>query len=429
MFRVITHVALIAVLAASQIGHAQGDSLTLVQAARILDVRAGRYLLDTAILIRNQRIEKVGPVAHLRASLPEGTRIIDLGPMTVLPGLIDCHTHLMARVPEGDNGYATNLLTKSEATRALEGAANARLTLAAGFTSVRDVENEGAGYADIALRDAIRQGLIDGPRMQVATRGIAVIGQYFPFNAAAGVSSFPTGAQMISGVEEARRAVREQIGRGADLIKIYADWSYPTLTPEEIRVIVEEAHRAERKVAAHATTPQGIRNAVEGGVDSIEHGFGADRKVLELMKTKGVFLVSTVSVIDAEVRKNPDDWRSEEMQAFLKAAHDTPKLARTVGVKMAIGSDPASVDRHGKNAEELVALAGTGMPPIEVVRAATINAAELLGRQDDIGSIEPGRYADLIGVTADPLADVSALMDVKFVMKAGRVFRGQGAAD
>ena len=185
------------------------------------------------------------------------------------------------------------LLTKSQAYRALEGASNARRTLLAGYTAVRDVESEGSGHADVALRDAINRGVVEGPRMKVATRAIAVIGQYHPFNVSPDLPDFPHGAQMVSGVEEARRAVREQIGYGSDLIKIYADWRYPTLTIEEISVIVEEAHKAGRRVAAHAQTTEGARNAITAGVDSIEHGNQVDRAMLELIKQKGVWWVPT----------------------------------------------------------------------------------------------------------------------------------------
>src|SRR5208282_1693232 len=209
-----------------------------------------------------------------------------------------CHTHLMARFAPGPDGYLLGLATKSEAFRALEGAADARVTLYAGFTAVRDVENEGSGYADVALRDAIEQGLVEGPRMQVATRAIAAVGQYNPFGVSPDLTNFPTGAQMVSDVQEERRAAREQIGHGADLIKIYADWQHPTLTLEEKRAVVEEAHKQRLKVAAHATTVEGIKNAIAAGVDSIEHGHGIDREGLEKMKERGIFLVPTVGVVD-----------------------------------------------------------------------------------------------------------------------------------
>ena len=249
----------------------------VIRVAHVLDVRSGTYVKGAAVYIEGERIKAVGPATDVLKQAPTTAGIIDLADATVLPGLIDCHTHLMARIPDDNYGYGLNLLTKSQAYRALEGAANARVTLEAGFTTVRDVENEGSGYADVALRDAIKDGLVEGPRMLVATRGIAAVGQYFPFRISADLSEFPTGAQMISGPDEARRAVREQIGHGADVIKLYADWRYPTLTVAEMQVVVEEAHKAKRKVAAHATTPDGIRNAVLAGVDSIEHGHRADR--------------------------------------------------------------------------------------------------------------------------------------------------------
>ena len=185
---------------------------------------------------------------------------------------------------------------------------------------MRDVENEGSIYADVALRDAIKEGLVEGPRMQVATRAIAAVGQYNPFGVSADLTDFPTGAQMVSGVEEARRAAREQIGHGADLLKVYADWQYPTLTVDEIRVIVEEAHKAGLKVAAHATTAQGIKNAVNAGVDSIEHGHGADREALEMMKAKGTFLVPTTGVID-EIAKDLEERQTSPRNAGSAAKH------------------------------------------------------------------------------------------------------------
>jgi imidazolonepropionase-like amidohydrolase len=395
----------------------------LLLAARILDIRSGSYLTDAAIVVEGGRIKAVGAATALRKQVPDSAKIIDLGDATVLPGLIDCHTHLMARIADEPNGYALNLLTKSQAYRALEGAANARATSEAGFTTVRDVENEGSGYADVALRDAINAGLVEGPRMRVATRGIAAVGQYFPFAISPDLIDFPTGAQMVSGPEEARRAVREQISHGADLIKVYADWRNPTLTIAEMQVIVEEAHKAQRKVAAHATTPEGIRNAVTAGVDSIEHGHRADRAVLELMKSKGVYLVPTLSVIDAMVAKSPDEWTSDKDRAFLESMRQSVAIAKEIGVKIADGSDPSAADRHGKNAEELEAMTRRGLKPLDAIRAATTSAADLIGWPDDVGAIEPGKFADLIAVRGDPIADITVLQHVKFVMKGGRIIK------
>jgi len=317
----------------------------VVRVGRLLDVRSGTYLTNAAISIEGERIKEVGPADDVLKTVPVDSKVIDLSGATVLPGLIDCHTHLMARIPDGEYGYEINLLKKSQAFRALEGAANARVTLEAGFTSVRDVESEGSEYADVALRDAINAGLVAGPRMRVATRGIAAVGQYLPFRISPDLAGFPSGAQMVSGVEEARRAVREQIGHGADLIKIYADWRDPTLTIAEMEVIVEEAHKAKRKVAAHATTATAIRNAVLAGVDSIEHGHGADRAALELMKSRGVFLVPTLSVLDAMVAKAPDQGTSQKTRSFLELIRQSVAMAKELGVKIADGSDPAAAER------------------------------------------------------------------------------------
>jgi imidazolonepropionase-like amidohydrolase len=401
--------------------------VTLLKTGRVLDVRSGHYVENAAILIEGDHIKEIGPAVGIQAHVPKGAAVIDLGRATVLPGLVDCHTHLMARIPDTPDGYALNLATKSLAFRALEGAADARATLEAGFTTVRDVENEGSGYADVALRDAINQGLIDGPRMQVATRAIAAVGQYNPFGVSSDLPDFPTGAQMISGVEDGRRAVREQIGHGADLIKVYADWNYPTLTVEEMSVIVEEAHKAGRKVAAHATSAEGQRNAITAGVDSIEHGHGADRQDLEMMKAKGVYWIPTMGYYFYHVDSASSPEARKYMEEVLQRARQNIPIARELGVKIANGFDPSSAEDHGQNAHEIIAMTKLGLPPIEAIRAATITAADLLGWQGKVGSIEAGYYADIIAVSGDPLADMAELEHVKFVMKGGVVVRNEFA--
>jgi imidazolonepropionase-like amidohydrolase len=375
---------------------------TVIRAARLLDVRSGKYISPAAVYIEGERIKAAGSAEGVLKQAPAGVRVVDLGTATLLPGLIDCHTHLMARIPPASTGYDINLLTKSQA--------------------YRDVESEGSGYADVALRDAINDGLVPGPRMHVATRGIAAVGQYFPFDVRPDLSNFPTGAQMVSGVEEARRAVREQIGHGADLIKVYADWDYPTLTTEELRVIVEEAHKAKRKVAAHATTTEGIRNALQAGVDSIEHGHRADKADLELMKAKGTYLVPTMSGMDASLAANPERWTSPTAQAFLAAKKQSMATAKQLGVKIADGSDAESAKSHGRNARELESMVRRGFTPLEAIQAATISAADLIGT-DDVGVAEPGRYADLIAVQGDPLSDITVLQAVAFVMKGGQIVK------
>lgn len=427
--------ALVFVLGPAAISHGQSmpaNSSVLVRAGKLLDVRKGTYIDHAAILIEGSRIREVGAAAEVERHAPANTPVVDLTRFTVLPGLIDCHTHLMARFDDSEDGYVLGLATKSQAYRALEGAADARLTLNAGFTTVRDVENEGSGYADVALRDAIQRGLADGPRMLVATRAIAAVGQYNPFGVSPDLTNFPTGAQLISGVEEARRAVREQIGNGANLIKIYADWQYPTLTIEEMRVVTEEAHKQKLKVAAHATTPEGIKNAVTAGVDSIEHGHRADRAALEMIQAKGVFLVPTVGVVDHDVEKRRSEHLTAEQQkrldAFVRGTEQEVRQAMELGIKIASGFDAGEADLQGHNADELVALNRRGMPPMEVIRAATVNAAELLGWEDRVGAIEPGKYADLIGVEGDPVADIGVLRKVAFVMKGGAIVKNAPGA-
>jgi imidazolonepropionase-like amidohydrolase len=398
--------------------------IVALRASRMLDVKSGSMVHDAVVLIQDEKITAAG--ASLK--IPAGAEVVDLGNATLLPGLIDCHTHLMARMSDDDpQGYGLSLLTKSQAFRALEGAADARITLQAGFTAVRDVESEGSGYADVALRDAINQGLVDGPRMQVATRGIAAVGKYFPFDISPDLVDFPTGAQMISGPEEARRAAREQIGHGANLLKVYADWGVPTLTVEEIRPIVEEAHKAKIKVAAHADSPDGIRNALTAGVDSIEHGHRADRGSFELMKEKNVFWVPTIGYYFYSVDTAKSPQPHKYMQETLERTRQNISTARELGVRVANGFDPSSAEAHGKNARELIAMTKLGMSPLEAIHAATTNAAELMGWQDKVGSIETGKYADIIAVSGDPIADIGELEHVKFVMKGGVVVKNEFA--
>ena len=385
-----------------------------LKADRVLDVAHGAIRNQAFVLIEGNKIVGIADTP------PPGYGVRDLGDVTLLPGLIDAHTHLMA---SADDGYEHMLLTMSQARRALEGAGNARRTLMAGFTTVRDVENEGSGYADVDLRDAIEAGVVEGPRMRVATRAIAAVGQYFPFGISPDLVDFPQGAQMVSGVDEARRAVREQIGHGADLIKVYADWSFPTLEPEELRAIVEEAHKEGRRVAAHATTPQGIANAVKAGVDSIEHAFNADKASLQLMREHNIWFVPTLGPFANGVARLPPGEERTKAQQRLDGLYANLRYARQLGIRIGAGYDPAERALHGTNARELIAMGAAGLTNAEVLRAATLSNATLMGMDDRIGSIEAGKLADLVAVKGNPLDDLHALQQVVFVMKGGAIVR------
>ncbi len=402
--------------------------VTAVRSARMIDVERGEYVNNVVILIEHGKIIQVGS----GLAIPAGATLIDLKEATLIPGLIDVHTHLLSRsqkIGSQNQNYILQLTTKSNEYRVLEGAANAKAILEAGFTAVRDLGSEGSGYADVALRDGIYAGLVEGPRMEVAARAIAATGGYFPYRLSPQMADLPRGAQLITGNDEARRAVREQIYNGADVIKVYADFldvaspnttnfNHPTLTVDEMRTIVEEAHKGGHRVAAHATTREGARNAVEAGVDSIEHGTAVDHETLVLMAKRGVYLVPTSAAQfgSLETSKGLERDRLDlRFEAFRQELAD----ARQLHVKIATGYDASDADKQGKNANELLMLLKLGFTPQEVLRSATTVGAELMGMREMIGSLEAGKLADLIAVEGDPLHDVAALLHVSFVMKGG----------
>jgi imidazolonepropionase-like amidohydrolase len=402
-----------------------GSKEVLIKAGKLIDVRGGRVLTDQAILIEGDRIKEVGPSASVGARAP-GARVIDLSNATVLPGLIDCHTHLTS--DPGHTGYAG--LGLSVPRQALIGAKNAKVTLEAGFTTVRNVG--AAGYSDVALRDAIDAGDVPGPRIDAAGPAVGVTGGHADNSLLA--PEFHSSADGIAdGVPALLNKVREEVKYGASVIKIVATGGVlskgdsPEATQfsdEEIRAVVTEAHRLGRKVAAHAHGAAGIKQAVLAGVDSIEHGSFIDDEAIRLMKEKGTYLVPTLYLADWFMenaqRVGVPDFMIAKAKLVMPAARRNVAHAFKEGVKIAFGTD-AAVYPHGLNAREFAVMVKLGLTPMQAIQSATVNAADLLGWSDRVGSIEPSLYADIIAVSGDPTADVTTLERVLFVMKGGRV--------
>lgn len=399
-----------------------------IRAGRLLDVRSGKILSNQMIAIRNGKIERVGTASEI--SVPAGSKLVDLSRATVLPGLIDAHEHLF--LTGEDNGrYEEQLLKESWQYRTIEASVNAKRDLEAGFTSMRDLETEGAMYSDVDLRDAINRGLIPGPRLEVATRALSTTGGY-PLEGYSPEVLVPSGVQIVDGADEARKAVREQIKYGADLIKIYGTHKFhftadgklvsiPTFTLEEVKVIVNEAHREGRKVACHAYGGEGLQNCIDGGVDSIEHGLNLDDAEVQKMVTKGIWFVPTLYVYEGETRR-ADEAMSGGKVSRASVHEPSFRKALAAGVKIAFGTD-AGPFPHGTQAKEFEYLTKFGMSPLAAIQAATINAAELMDWSDRVGAIEPGKFADIIAVEGNPLEDITQLEHVKFVMKGGEVVR------
>jgi imidazolonepropionase-like amidohydrolase len=415
---------LLALGVASAPGQSGSKEVVLIKAGKLVDVRGGRTLTDQAILIEGDRIKEVGPSASIVARAPSA-RVIDLSSATVLPGLIDCHTHLTS--DPGHTGYTG--LGLSIPRQALIGARNARVTLEAGFTTVRNVG--AAGYSDVALRDAIDAGDVPGPRIDAAGPAVGVTGGHADNSLLA--PEFHSSADGIAdGVPALLNKVREEVKYGASVIKIVATGGVlskgdsPEATQfsdEEIRAVVTEAHRLGRKVAAHAHGAAGIKQAVLAGVDSIEHGSFIDDEAIRLMKEKGTYLVPTLYLADWFMenaqRVGVPDFMIAKANVVMPAARRNVAHAFKEGVKIAFGTD-AAVYPHGLNAREFAVMVKLGLTPMQSIQAATVNAADLLGWSDRVGSIEPGRFADIIAVSGDPTSDVTTLERVLFVMKGGR---------
>lgn len=397
---------------------AEPQRLVLI-GAKVLDPTDGAVREGLQVVIEGERIVDVAPAPRISEAIR-----LDLTGLTLLPGLIDLHSHLLLH-PYNEAPWEDQVLKESLELRTVRAVAAAKATLEAGFTTLRDLGTEGAGFADVALRDAIAQGIVPGPRILATTRAIVATGCYGP-------SGFdprwevPKGAQEATGVDGVRRAVREQIAAGADWIKVYADYRRrsgqpptPTFSQEELNALVDEAKSAGLPVAAHAFTDEAIRRAVLSGAATIEHGFNASEEVLGLMREHGVVLCPTLSAAESVARYGgwkpgtPEDPRVKETKEMFARALRS-------GVTIACGSD-VGVFAHGENVRELELMVAYGMSPLEALRSATTTAAEVLRREKDLGRMAKGYIADLIAVRGDPLVDVSAIKKPVIVLKMGKI--------
>jgi len=366
----------------------------------------------------------VGPAGEIE--VPAGAVRVDLAGTTLLPGLIEGHSHLLLH-PYDETPWNEQVLVESEALRVVRATVHARETLRAGFTTVRDLGTEGAGYADVGLRQAIAAGIIPGPRMLVATRALVATGSYGPRGFSPDFD-LPLGAEAADGVDALVRAVRDQIGRGADLIKVYADYRWglrgearPTFSVEELRLIVETARSSGRPTVAHASTPEGMLRATLAGVETIEHGDGGTPEVFRRMVEAGVALCPTLAAGDAVSQYGGWKKGEEPEPERVRAKRRSFRAALEAGVTICAGSD-VGVFRHGDNARELALMVDYGMSPLDVLRSATSVNARVF-HLDELGRIRPGLLADLVAVDGDPSADITALTRVRLVMKGGERVR------
>jgi imidazolonepropionase-like amidohydrolase len=405
---------------------AQAPTPVLLRPARVFDGVNPRPHEGWVVLVRGERIEAAGPAA--RVGVPAGARVIDLPGATLLPGLIEGHSHLLLH-PYDETSWDDQVLRESEALRVARATVHARETLLAGFTTVRDLGTEGAGYADVGLKQAIERGVIPGPRMLIATRALVATGSYGPrAKDFAQEWELPVGAEEADGVDALLRAVRTQIGRGADWIKVYADYrwrpgeeSRPTFTREELELIVRAARSAGRTVVAHASTPEGMRRATLAGVETIEHGNGGTPEVFRLMRERGVALCPTLAATDA-IRQYRG-WRKgvEPEPKEVREKRESFRAALQAGVTMCMGGD-VGVYPHGENVREMELMVDYGMSPAQVLLAATGVNARLFHLDQQLGTVKPGLLADLVAVEGDPARDISALRRVHLVMKGGTVY-------
>jgi imidazolonepropionase-like amidohydrolase len=419
-----------AILLASLISFSQQKTIA-IRCGKILDVRSGKVLTSQVIVVKGNKIISVTDVATFKQPTDS---VIDLSNYYVLPGLIDCHTHVLLQGDITSEDYDVQILKESVPYRTLRASKSAARSLLNGFTTIRDLGTEGAGYADVDIKKAINNGVIPGPRMFVSTLAINTTGHY-PISEKeyAWELHLPKGLQEITGADEGRKAVREQIAHGADWIKIYADRGYtklpsgeyrsiPNFTKEEIEAIADETIKSRRKLAAHAVTPDGIIYAINAGAKSIEHGFGMNDECMELMVKKNIFWCPTIYVNDF-VAEGRFKAGSPMNKLFTETEPAVFKKAMQYGVKIAYGTDIGGYDWNEPQTKDFEFFIQYGMQPLQAIQTATINGAELLGQTGLVGEIIPGAFADIIAVKGDPISNVKVLETVKWVMKDGIVFK------
>jgi imidazolonepropionase-like amidohydrolase len=408
---------------------AAGKQITIIRAAHMLDVRDGRVLADQAVLIEGDRIRQVGPAASITSEHGRGATVIDLGNATLLPGLIDCHNHILGN-PKDQSSTAE--LRMSSPQQALWGLHNLQIWLAHGFTSLRDAGESDLAYGQLALRNSINQGLVQGPRIVSAGNFISVTGGHGDADPLAPDQALPRRPNLADNVDEMGDAVRRDIKYGADWIKLMAtggvmdptsDFNVQELSEEQMAKAVEIAHRAHKKVMAHAEGTDGIKAAARAGVDSIEHGTMLDEEGATLMQSKGTWLVPTLYTFQHGVEEGAslgaDPASVEKGKKILDYQQAAFTLALKHHLKIAYGVD----DDPDFVSKEFGALVRGGMKPLEAIQAATVRASELLGMADQVGTLETGKYADVVAVSGDPLTDIRAMENVVFVMKGGVVFK------